>query len=84
MINNLKATKTIKFDNSNLLINADEIHFIKIEGKSIKFRFSGNSTSVECKSIESAKEVVDKIEEFLHNENSNDDQIEYGISFGDI
>jgi len=83
-MSNLKTTKTIKFDNSDLLINADEIQFIKIEGKSIKFRFSGNSTSVECKSTESAREVVDKIEGFLHNENSNDNQIEYSISFGDI
>ncbi len=84
MINNLKTTKTIKFDNIDLLINADEIQFIKIEGKTIKFRFSGNSTSVECKSVESAREVVDQITDFLHNTNSSESQINHGISFGDI
>ena len=83
----LTTTKTIRFDNRDILINADKIIaiFINKDENKIRFTFENNDyISIKCKSYKSAKEVVDKIEEFLHNENSNDNQIEYGISFGDI
>jgi len=83
----LTITKTIKFDNRDIIINADKIVaiFINKDENKITFCFERDSNiSIKCKSYESAKEVVNKIEEFLHNENSNDNQIEYGISFGDI
>ena len=82
----LTITKTIKFDNDDILINADKIAaiFINKDENIIKFCFEHDYIFIKCKSYESAKEVVNKIEEFLHNENSNDNQIEYGISFGDI